>query len=507
MLWMGLCPQPTLASYWTKDTLYSSNIPDFMKRKRFELILRTFHCCNNNMCPPGDRLYKVKGLLDILVAKYKFACSPKESMCIDESIVPFVGRLSFRQYIQNKRHRYGIKIFKLCINNFYTVGFKIYASKEADKVQSVSTKVVLEMAEDYLDMGRTMYTDNWYSSYGLAIELLNRKTHLVGTLRSNRKNNPKEVIQKKLKKGDYIAKQCNKGVTVLKWRDKRDVLIQKPNIIIDYNKGKSLVDVCDLRNSYHNPLRRTLKWYKKIAFELILNTSVLNALSLYEEVTKNKINVTSFREHLVRCLIKKNDIPYIPTEQPKHQLEETKFRGRCSECYKEMVLQGGRKHAQLVTRQIRTKCLSCNKFFCMPCFFSKHYVINKKLPKKAICSKIYGFFNAHIELRITGDTQLAVHALNVCIYDTQGKGGKYWATWKSRLRIIIDTQGDFSKFDEIDKAVNLLRKYTEYPVQSMKAVDSKFGPAISCVLRSGGSRIFLWGVLGLRYNCILYTIS
>jgi len=70
-----------------------------------------------------------------------------------------------------------------------------------------------------------MYTDNWYSSYGLAIELLNRKTHLVGTLRSNRKNNPKEVIQKKLKKGDYIAKQCNKGVTVLKWRDKRDVLV------------------------------------------------------------------------------------------------------------------------------------------------------------------------------------------------------------------------------------------------------------------------------------------
>ncbi|KAL4112121.1 hypothetical protein QTP88_015969 [Uroleucon formosanum] len=183
---MGLCPQPTLASYWTKDTLYASNIPDFMKRKRFELILRTFHCCNNNMCPP--------------------------------------------------------------------VGFKIYAGKEADKVQSVSTKVVLEMAEDYLDMGRTMYTDNWYSSYRLAIELLNRKTHLVGIFRSNRKNNPKEVIQKKLKKGDYIAKQCNKGVTVLKWRDKRDVLvistkhkasmvsvtnnygkeIQKPNIIIDY---------------------------------------------------------------------------------------------------------------------------------------------------------------------------------------------------------------------------------------------------------------------------------
>ncbi|KAF0746425.1 piggyBac transposable element-derived protein 4-like [Aphis craccivora] len=60
-------------------------------------------------------------------------------------------------------------------------------------------------------------------------------------------------------------------------------------------------------------------------------------------------------------------------KQRKHQLEETKFRGRCSECYQEMVLQGGRKHAQLVTRQIRTKCLGCNIFFCMPCFFNTHY--------------------------------------------------------------------------------------------------------------------------------------
>lgn len=131
-----------------------------------------------------------------------------------------------------------------------------------------------------------MYTDNWYSSYDLASELLYRSTYLVGTLRSNRKNNPREVVDKKLKKGEVIAKQCNKGITVLKWKDKREVLmisrkhsdaqstiinkrgkeVIKPQIIIDYNKGKGLVDVTDLRNSYHNSLRKTLKWYKKIVF-------------------------------------------------------------------------------------------------------------------------------------------------------------------------------------------------------------------------------------------------
>eukprot|EP00102_Acyrthosiphon_pisum_P012066 XP_008181066.1 PREDICTED: uncharacterized protein LOC103308793 [Acyrthosiphon pisum] len=148
----------------------------------------------------------------------------------------------------------------------------------------------------------------------------------------------------------------------------------KPKLILDYNKGKSLVDVCDLRNSYHNPLRRTLKWYKKIAFELLLNTSVLNALSLYEEITKQKIDITTFREILIEHLLSKNE--EIPTGN-EHKLEETKSRGRCASCYKNMVEQGGRLYAQRITRQIKTKCASCKKFYCIPCFSDAHK-INKK---------------------------------------------------------------------------------------------------------------------------------
>lgn len=152
---------------------------------------------------PGDRLFKIRELLGLLLSKYKMARTPNESMCIDESIVPFVGRLSFRQYIQYKRHRYCVKIFKLCIDNFYTVGFKIYAGKDFVAGQKISTRIVTEMAVEYLGMGRTMYTDNWYSSYDLATELLKSSTHLVGTLRPNSKKNPKEVIKKIKKRRSY----------------------------------------------------------------------------------------------------------------------------------------------------------------------------------------------------------------------------------------------------------------------------------------------------------------
>lgn len=247
-----------------------------------------------------DRLYKVRDLIDSLVEKYKWAMIPEEkNVYCNESIIPFVGRLSFKQYIKNKHHRYGIKIFIPCIQNAYTIGFRIYGGGEAEQGVEVSTKIVMEMSEEYLDFAHIIYTNNWYTSVNLVHKLLSRSTNLVRTLRSNRKHKSLEVIYKKLKKGETVAQKSNTGILVLKWKDKRDVLmlstkhnddvrhvenrggkmISKPEVVLDYNNGKGIVDVCDLRSSYHTPLRRSLKWYRKVAFEVLFNTSVVNALS------------------------------------------------------------------------------------------------------------------------------------------------------------------------------------------------------------------------------------
>jgi len=107
--------------------MYQTHILQYMTRNRFELLLRTFHSLNNQTCPKGDRLYKVRGLVDMLVSKYKRCNIPGENICIAKSMNPFVGRLSFCRYIKNKRHQYSIKIFKLCIND----GFKIYTGQES----------------------------------------------------------------------------------------------------------------------------------------------------------------------------------------------------------------------------------------------------------------------------------------------------------------------------------------------------------------------------------------
>lgn len=76
-----------------------------------------------------------------------------------------------------------------------------------------------------LDNGRKLYTDNFYTPIRLAEKLISKKTYLTETLQKNRRGNPKNVTNKKLKRDENIAMQNNLGVTVMKWKDKQDVLL------------------------------------------------------------------------------------------------------------------------------------------------------------------------------------------------------------------------------------------------------------------------------------------
>jgi Transposase IS4 len=139
--------------------------------------------------------------------------------------------------------------------------------------KSLATSVVLQLSEKYFDACRTLCTDNFYTSIDLAEKLLERDTHLIGTIRSNRKGLPTAVTKAKLKVGEVTAAHNEKGIVVLKWKDKREVmvlstkhdssmtnsgkfnrkreLVRKPNAVLDYNKAKLGIDLSDQMASYH----------------------------------------------------------------------------------------------------------------------------------------------------------------------------------------------------------------------------------------------------------------
>nr|CAI5844167.1 unnamed protein product [Callosobruchus analis] len=227
LIWMGLNKKPTLKDYFSRNILYKNEVGKYigMSRMRFELLLSNLHFSNNETGDATNRLRKIQPLAGNLIANFQAACTPKKGVCIDETMIPFRGRLSFRQYIPGKRHKYGVKIFKLCSEKGYTYNLKIYSGKENNpNEQPVASRVVLELMEPLLDCGRLLVTDNFYASVSLAHALLDRKTHLIGTLRKNRKYNPKPVTDAKLEKGAMIARESNTHVVVGKWKDKREVL-------------------------------------------------------------------------------------------------------------------------------------------------------------------------------------------------------------------------------------------------------------------------------------------
>jgi hypothetical protein len=81
--------------------------------------------------------------------------------------------------------------------------------------------IVLSHVEPFLKKGYTLWVDNFYNSPAVAEELKSLNTDRVGTLHLNRKDVPKIVKAKRLKKGELIA-QHSGPVSVLKWSDKKE---------------------------------------------------------------------------------------------------------------------------------------------------------------------------------------------------------------------------------------------------------------------------------------------
>lgn len=404
IIYMGIVRLPKIADYWSTDKIMGQHFPrTVMSRNRFELLLSMLHFSQRDEENTADRLHRVRELLEVLNENFKKSYTPGEDLCIDESVIPFRGRLIFRQYNKQKRHKYGVKLFKLCTLPGYTYKISIYSGKQNDDVNTTPTKVVMALCDDLLNKGHTLYTDNWYTSVGLARELLKNETHLVGTLRKNRKHFPKEIVSTKLKRGQYIAKESEDGITVLRWRDKRDVLvlstkhsvrfqtvikhrrqISKPKIVVDYNKAKGAVDLSDQMTAYQTPLRKSIKWYKKIGIDLLLNIAMVNALILYQSVTNTKISVLEFRKEIMKSFVgfNTNEVSASSNQRSrrvKHQLKKKegpsfKTRRACQQCYRDMVASHGRLVAKNRTKKVNTFCASCpdEPYLCVECFTKVH---------------------------------------------------------------------------------------------------------------------------------------
>ena len=304
---MGLVAMPTYRSYWSKDRLYQNELfKSVMSRDRFQSIMRFLHF-GEELNFQDDRLSKIRFLLNHLNNRIAEIYTPHKDLSLDESMMLWRGRLVFRQYIKNKRHKYGVKFFELCTNDGMVVRADIYSGIKFADPESLgqTAAVVLHLMQNYLDKGYHIFADNWYNSVPLTKYLTKRKTYITGTLRADRKDTPRDVMQKKLKAGEMVSQSLD-DISVTKWKDKRDVRIisnahipqfvesvnrngkskQKPNVVHIYNQNMSGIDRSDQMLSYHSGLRKTIRWYKKVGIH-IMEIFIANAFYLYTKNTRS----------------------------------------------------------------------------------------------------------------------------------------------------------------------------------------------------------------------------
>jgi len=82
--------------------------------------------------------------------------------------------------------------------------------------KTTPTNIVITLCKNRFGKGHTLCTDNWYTSIELAKKLIAENTHLIGTMRSNRRGIPKDLVATKLKRNEYIVKESKNGLTILK---------------------------------------------------------------------------------------------------------------------------------------------------------------------------------------------------------------------------------------------------------------------------------------------------
>jgi hypothetical protein len=309
-----------IQEYWSTDQLIMTPVfSHIFSRDRYLALLRYIHFNNNENYTVQDRLFKVKPIIDDLKAKFHLSLNPYQNLVIDESLMLWKGRLSFKQYIPSKRNRFGVKLYVLCnCRTGFILDFIPYTGSTtpiySDKRLGASGSLVMKLMEKYLQKGHNLYVDNWYSTPALFEALHSMKTGACGIVRLNRIHLTNfqtinlEQYQQVFRRTDILL--------ALKLKGRRDVHMlstihetnmvptgkidhitknprMKPICIKEYNENMGAIDKSDMQFSFSECIRKRIKWYKKFFFHL-LDVTLLNASILYKLKTGKTIHLSDF---------------------------------------------------------------------------------------------------------------------------------------------------------------------------------------------------------------------
>ena len=291
---------PSYKKYWSKDLLFrNEHFPSVMSRESFETIMRFFNFAEKPLFE-NDWLSKPWKILDHLNKFMLDVITLDKDLSIDKSMMLWRVCFVFRQYIKNKSHKYGLKFYELFMHDGLVLTIETYGGQSFNDEHNhgQTAPIVLKLTNPFLNKG--------YNSVALTEFFSKKGTYVTGTLKKDRKGNPKEVIAGKPRKGEMVWR-AKEDVVICKWKDKHYVLTilnahtpqivtvtkrlgkekENSSIVRECNDSMSGIDHSDQMLSYPSGLRKTLRWYKT-AGVYILEIFITNAFYLAESFHRTR---------------------------------------------------------------------------------------------------------------------------------------------------------------------------------------------------------------------------
>ncbi|XP_036337528.1 piggyBac transposable element-derived protein 4-like [Rhagoletis pomonella] len=278
-----------------------------MSAHRYKIILQYIRFDNGNT--RHARLLESKSaaiddIWNMLMSNLERLYVPGAQITIDEQLFPYRGHTRFTQYIPSKPAKYGIKVWWMCdANSNYPLKGIIYVGKQANEARAVNQgeNVVLKLVEKYAGSGRTIYADNFFSSFDLATALVTKRLAYVGTMRKNKACIPKEMLDPKRDVFSTVFGYHNNNIALCSYVPKKKKVVvlistehynsavdsskpsKKPFQILDYNKYKSGVDTMDQMVSGNTCKRGTNRWPLALFYNM-LDVAGLAAFVIHDKL-------------------------------------------------------------------------------------------------------------------------------------------------------------------------------------------------------------------------------
>ena len=386
-----------------------------MSRNRFKELVRCMRF--GDMYTRAARKDGEQGkiaLIHELWEKFIKACQKNYTaspyVTIDESLLAFRGKCSFKVCITSKPGKYGIKVWSMVdVSNAYLMNAQIYKGKLSDGPERHQTKrVVKDLTTSIINFGKNVTSENFFTDFSLAIELFEKNLTILGTLRKNKRKIP-PLLQRSRKRKlfstefdfskDYPLTMCryvpqvNKAVLLLSSMHYDNKIQEnesfKPDMILDYNETKSDVDTLDqLVNNY--ACKRVTNRWPMILFYWMLDVVAYNSAAgfmakapdiykvhqkhrhflsaLSEQLCKGKIERRFLTEtkykakHVITCMEAFVNVEKVAG--PSQNQNNGNQKKRCKKCPRKL----GKKTKKSCIICSEPICDSHNKFICIECF-------------------------------------------------------------------------------------------------------------------------------------------